>query len=303
MAKSKSSENSLDLFGNMSKLNSKPADNVKNEGLTSSKQAQKFHVTFLNDDDIFTEFDLKEGETITYPAEKPEKAADSMFNYYFKGWDKSLTTITEDTVIRAEYEKEALSFSVSFQVDDVILQTENVTYGNLALAPAVPIEKEDDDNYHYTFTGWEPSLSIPITAATTFVATFSKTELPKEAEVTPAEAPVTLSENTNDSAFVPTETVEAAPSKETDESTVTSSIPEDTDKNTKPAKAKVGRPATKKGIAKKVNVLFTEDTMDVINIAKVFFDGNMTKYLETLIMEDYKKNKELYDTLARTKRV
>lgn len=303
MAKSKSSENSLDLFGNMSKLNSKPADNVKNEGLTSSKQAQKFHVTFLNDDDIFTEFDLKEGETITYPAEKPEKAADSMFNYYFKGWDKSLTTITEDTVIRAEYEKEALSFSVSFQVDDVILQTENVTYGNLALAPAIPIEKEDDDNYHYTFTGWEPSLSIPITAATTFVATFSKTELPKEADVSPAESPVTLSENTNDSALVPTETVEAAPSKETDESTVTSSIPEDTDKNTKPAKAKVGRPATKKGIAKKVNVLFTEDTMDVINIAKVFFDGNMTKYLETLIMEDYKKNKELYDTLARTKRV
>ena len=321
MAKSKSSENSLALFGNMSKLNNKPADKVKNEGLTSSKTPQKFHVTFLNDSDVFTEFDIEEGENIAYPTEKPEKAADSMFNYHFKGWDKSLTTIKEDTVIRAEYEKEALSFQVSFQVDDVTLQTESVTYGNLALAPAIPIEKEDDDTYRYTFTGWEPSLSIPITAPTTFTATFSKTELPKEPEVIVAEAPMNapeqVVENSLESAkaepveAVPAETAPttevptvepAAPVKETDETTV-AATQEETDKNTKPAKAKVGRPATKKGIAKKVNVLFTEDTMEIINTAKVFFDGNMTKYLETLIMEDYKKNKELYDTLARTKRV
>lgn len=316
MAKSKSSENSLALFGNMSKLNNKPADKVKNEGLASSKTPQKFHVTFLNDSDVFTEFDIEEGENIAYPTEKPEKAADSMFNYHFKGWDKSLTTIKEDTVIHAEYEKEALSFQVSFQVDDVTLQTESVTYGKLALAPAVPIEKEDDDTYHYTFTGWEPSLSIPITTPTTFVATFSKTELPKEPEVIVTEAQMNAPEQVVENSLEPAkaETVETAqaaevpavepatPVKGTDEITVTTAQ-EETDKNTKPTKAKVGRPATKKGIAKKVNVLFTEDTMEIINTAKVFFDGNMTKYLETLIMEDYKKNKELYDTLARTKRV
>ncbi len=280
MAKSKSSANSLDIFGNMQKLNGKTSPEVKNEGLASPEPLPKYHVTFLNESSIFQEYDVEEGEKITYPNELPVKSPDSMFQYHFKGWDKTPETITEDTVLHAEYEKEALTFTVNFKLGDSIIQTEQVTYGELAAAPAQPIEKADDDLYRYTFAGWEPALSTPITAPTTFEAVFSRSELP---------APIAVEEP-------------VVPEKETVKMTVPAA-PKETDEMTAPVKHKVGRPATKKGIAKKVNVLFTEDTMDIINIAKVFFDGNMTKYLETLIMEDYKKNQELYDTLAKTKRV
>lgn len=297
MAKSKSSANSLDIFGNMQKLNGKSSSEVKNEGLTSPEPVPKFHITFLNDTDIFAEYEVEEGETIPYPETSPQKAADSMFQYHFSKWDKILTTATEDTVIHAEYEKEALTFTVQFQVEDTIIHTEEIAYGNLASAPTQPIEKEDDAHYHYTFAGWEPAITTPITKSTLFTASFSKSELPKEvpmAEEKPMETEIPMAEE------IPAQS--NVIEKETDD--ITSSVaPKETDIPTAPVKAKVGRPATKKGIAKKVNVLFTEDTMEIINTAKVFFDGNMTKYLETLIMEDYKKNKELYDTLAKTKRI
>lgn len=311
MAKSKSSANSLDIFGNMQKLNGKTSSEVKNEGLTSSKQVQKFHVTFLNDTEVFKEFDVNEGEEISYPETTPSKASDSMFHYHFKGWDKEISTVMEDTVIHAEYEKEALTFEVKFQLDENIIHTENITYGNLALAPTQPIEKADDEQYHYTFSGWEPALSIPITSPTTFIATFVKSELPKPEPVIEKVPETTPEINTSEVAasqepetvsYTSTGTEEDILAKETDIFT-SSDDSKETVNITAPVKAKVGRPATKKGIAKKVNVLFTEDTMEIINTAKVFFDGNMTKYLETLIMEDYKKNKDLYDTLAKTKRI
>lgn len=328
MAKNKNSESSLDIFGNMQKLNGKSSVETKNEGLNSKKTLQTFHVTFLNDTEVFKEFDVTEEEPLTYPEDIPSKASDTMFQYHFKGWDKTPSTVTEDTIIHAEYEKEALTFEVKFLLDGSVIYAENVTYGNLPTAPSYPIEKEDDETYHYTFLGWEPSLSIPITAPAVFTATFQKTELPKPEPV--IENPVinnsintvedveenvetiepsnepnenvanpVLTETTNNYHI---EEVEPAAVKETDNYTA-QAMPKETVNPTAPVKAKVGRPATKKGIAKKVNVLFTEDTMEIINIAKVFFDGNMTKYLETLIMEDYKKNKDLYDTLAKTKRV
>ncbi|MGN0350334.1 MAG: hypothetical protein ACI4ES_01690 [Roseburia sp.] len=297
MAKSKSSANSLDIFGNMQKLNGKTSSGVKNEGLTSPEPVQKFHITFLNDTDIFAEYEVEEGENIPYPEASPEKAADSMFRYHFSGWDKTLTKATENAIIHAQYEKEALTFTVQFQVEDKIIHTEEIVYGSLASAPTQPVEKEDDDQYHYTFVGWEPAITTPITKATLFTASFSKSELPKEVPVK-EELFVKEEPSIEKEASSPNNVLE----KEADNIT-SSTISKETDIPTAPVKAKVGRPATKKGIAKKVNVLFTEDTMEIINTAKVFFDGNMTKYLETLIMEDYKKNKELYDTLAKTKRI
>lgn len=319
MAKSKSSANSLDIFGNMQKLNGKTSSEVKDEGLTSPEPVPKYHITFLNESDVFAEYEVEEGEAITYPETLPTKAADSMFRYHFKRWNKDISTAKEDTIIQAEYEKEALTFPVIFQVEDTVIKTEEITYGALATAPTQLIEKADDEQFHYVFSGWEPAITTPVTGPTTFIASFSKTELPKEVPLE-NEVPLVNQNNgnhedsigttvqakipvLNDSSEKVTYSAENKISELKTDNITSSKFEKETDNSTVPMKAKVGRPATKKGIAKKVNVLFTEDTMEIINTAKVFFDGNMTKYLETLIMEDYKKNKELYDTLAKTKRV
>ncbi len=380
MAKSKS-VNSLDMFGNMAKLNTKPSHTKKDEGLTSNVVKKTYHVSFYNGEDIFFETELEEGNMIEAPHDKPQKASDEQFDYTFSGWDHELGQVKEDIVFHAEYQKTAHSYLVQFRIDGQIVETQNVLYGATPSAPQISTDKPDDEQYHYHFVKWEPELTTAITQNTDIQAIFSKEliqhavtfldgagnelhkiyvihgqaahipdEQPQKAsddsydyhfngweneakllsvtdditvkpifEKTEKEtvkftepesvSPVTTSVPTEEvistvpftqpqvNATVPVENVTAQEIMTPPAETVTETVP------VTPKRGKVGRPATKKGIAKKVNVLFTEDTMEVINTAKVFFDGNMTKYLETLIMEDYKKNKDLYDTLAKTKRI
>ena len=380
MAKSKS-VNSLDMFGNMAKLNTKPSHTKKDEGLTSNVVKKTYHVSFYNGDDIFFETELEEGNMIEAPHDKPQKASDEQFDYTFSGWDHELGQVKEDIVFHAEYQKTAHSYLVQFRIDGQIVETQNVLYGATPSAPQIPTDKPDDEQYHYHFVKWEPELTTAITQNTDIQAIFSKeliqhavtfldeagNELHKiyvihgQAAHIPDEQPQKASDDSYDYHFngweneakllSVTDDITVKPIFEKTEketvkftepesvSPVTTSVPTEEVISTvsftqpqvnatvpmqnvtaqeimtppaetvtetvsvTPKRGKVGRPATKKGIAKKVNVLFTEDTMEVINTAKVFFDGNMTKYLETLIMEDYKKNKDLYDTLAKTKRI
>lgn len=380
MAKSKS-VNSLDMFGNMAKLNTKPSHTKKDEGLTSNVVKKTYHVSFYNGEDIFFETELEEGNMIEAPHDKPQKASDEQFDYTFSGWDHELGQVKEDIVFHAEYQKTPHSYLVQFRIDGQIVETQNVLYGATPSAPQISTDKPDDEQYHYHFVKWEPELTTAITQNTDIQAIFSKeliqhavtfldedgNELHKiyvihgQAAHIPDEQPQKASDDSYDYQFngweneakllsvtdditvkpifekteketvkftepesvspvitsvpteevistvpftqpqvnatVPVENVTAQEIMTPPAETVTETVP------VTPKRGKVGRPATKKGIAKKVNVLFTEDTMEVINTAKVFFDGNMTKYLETLIMEDYKKNKDLYDTLAKTKRI
>ncbi|MCI5919766.1 MAG: hypothetical protein MRZ75_10635 [Roseburia sp.] len=376
MAKSKS-VNSLDMFGNMAKLNTKPSRTKKDEGLTSNVVKKTYHVSFYNGEDVFFETELEEGNMIEAPHDKPQKASDEQFDYTFSGWDHELGQVKEDIVFHAEYQKTAHSYLVQFRIDGQIVETQNVLYGATPSAPQVSTNKPDDEQYHYHFVKWEPELTTAITQNTDIQAIYSKeliqhtvtfldeagNELHKifvvhgQAAHIPDEQPQKASDDSYDYQFngweneakllsvtdditvkpifekveketvkftepetvtpvpteevistvsftqpqvnatVPMENVTAQEIMTPPAETVTETV------SVTPKRGKVGRPATKKGIAKKVNVLFTEDTMEVINTAKVFFDGNMTKYLETLIMEDYKKNKDLYDTLAKTKRI
>lgn len=380
MAKSKS-VNSLDMFGNMAKLNTKPSHTKKDEGLTSNVVKKTYHVSFYNGEDIFFETELEEGNMIEAPHDKPQKASDEQFDYTFSGWDHELGQVKEDIVFHAEYQKTAHSYLVQFRIDGQIVETQNVLYGATPSAPQISTDKPDDEQYHYHFVKWEPELTTAITQNTDIQAIFSKeliqhavtfldeagNELHKiyvihgQAAHIPDEQPQKASDDSYDYHFngweneakllSVTDDITVKPIFEKTEketvkftepesvSPVTTSVPTEEVISTvsftqpqvnatvpmqnvtaqeimtppaetvtetvsvTPKRGKVGRPATKKGIAKKVNVLFTEDTMEVINTAKVFFDGNMTKYLETLIMEDYKKNKDLYDTLAKTKRI
>ncbi|WP_075681373.1 hypothetical protein [Roseburia sp. 831b] len=376
MAKSKS-VNSLDMFGNMAKLNTKPSRTKKDEGLTSNVVKKTYHVSFYNGEDVFFETELEEGNMIEAPHDKPQKASDEQFDYTFSGWDHELGQVKEDIVFHAEYQKTAHSYLVQFRIDGQIVETQNVLYGATPSAPQISTNKPDDEQYHYHFVKWEPELTTAITQNTDIQAIYSKeliqhtvtfldeagNELHKifvvhgQAAHIPDEQPQKASDDSYDYQFngweneakllsvtdditvkpifekveketvkftepetvtpvpteevistvsftqpqvnatVPMENVTAQEIMTPPAETVTETV------SVTPKRGKVGRPATKKGIAKKVNVLFTEDTMEVINTAKVFFDGNMTKYLETLIMEDYKKNKDLYDTLAKTKRI
>ena len=277
------------------------------------KTAHSYLVQFRIDGQIVETQNVLYGATPSAPQISTDKPDDEQYHYHFVKWEPELTTaITQNTDIQAIFSKELIQHAVTF-LDEAgnELHKIYVIHGQAAHSPDEPPQKASVDSYDYLFNGWENEAKLlSVTDDITVKPIFEKTEKETVKFTEPESvSPVTTSVPTEEvistvsftqpqvNATVPMENVTAQESMTPPAETVTETV------SVTPKRGKVGRPATKKGIAKKVNVLFTEDTMEVINTAKVFFDGNMTKYLETLIMEDYKKNKDLYDTLAKTKRI
>lgn len=62
-------------------------------------------------------------------------------------------------------------------------------------------------------------------------------------------------------------------------------------------KKRVGRPRTA-GDVKKIVVAIPVDVLEKVNVAKICYEGNMTKYINTLIERDLEENKEKYEQIA-----
>lgn len=77
---------------------------------------------------------------------------------------------------------------------------------------------------------------------------------------------------------------------------------EDTNIRVKP-KRKQGRPKTKTEPEKVLNIAVPESISDQLDIAKVCYDNNMTKYINYLIAKDLEENmteyKKAYDLLNK----
>lgn len=91
-----------------------------------------------------------------------DKPSDEQYDYYFAGWDKPLSNVTEDLEVRPVYESRVRTFTVTFNVDGVTIKTESVEYGKAATAPsqqaiqaALPVVKGSI----YSFAGWDKDFS------------------------------------------------------------------------------------------------------------------------------------------------
>ena len=85
------------------------------------------------------------------------RPADEKFGYIFKGWDKDLTSVVEDTDVRPVYDEIARTYNVTFMVNNVAVKVVSVPYGGAVEAP----DAEDISAYlphvngkKVTFTGW-----------------------------------------------------------------------------------------------------------------------------------------------------
>ena len=99
-----------DQTSSSKEVNSSEQTNVSSEAPSTSLEPDVtyYHVRFVNyDESLLYEVDVKEGEQATYSGETPTKPEDDEFTYEFKGWDKDLTSITEDVTTMAEYNYKA----------------------------------------------------------------------------------------------------------------------------------------------------------------------------------------------------
>ena len=121
-------------------------------------------------------------EAGTVPTFKGEtaKAADEQYTYTFKGWDKEPAAVTADVTYVAQYEKTAIVkpvYYTVFWVVDGLVTMETYEEGTV---PSFKGEtaKAADENYTYTFKGWDKELTA-VTADATYVAQYEKTAIGK----------------------------------------------------------------------------------------------------------------------------
>ncbi len=103
-------------------------------------------------------------------------ATDSI--YTLVGWSPELQIVTEDATYEALYTAEARKYTITWLDENgTVLDEQDVDYGQLPeYAGDVPT-KEEDEQFTYTFSGWDPEVAA-VTGEATYTATF--TAVPKQ---------------------------------------------------------------------------------------------------------------------------
>jgi hypothetical protein len=120
-------------------------------------QYYKTHtVVFKNwDDSIISTKTYRENEEITIPS-NPTRSADDECSYLFNGWDRTVETIcTKNAEYTAQYAK---VFTVIFKNwNGAVISYQTYREGEVVVIPANP-NRPADENYSYTFTGWDKNF-------------------------------------------------------------------------------------------------------------------------------------------------
>ena len=135
-----------------------------------------YTVIFKNEDGtVLSTNTYHYGDEITAP-ETPTKAADNTYTYTFKAWDKTVVDCAGDAIYLATYDSAYIDYTVIFKNEDgTVLSTNTYHYGDEVTAPETPT-KEADDEYTYTFKGWDATV-VACAGNATYTATYTATAI------------------------------------------------------------------------------------------------------------------------------
>lgn len=129
-------------------------------------------VTFKNGDTVLSSYKVQNGDLAEYLGETPVKEPQGKIGYVWTGWDVDLSTpIYEDVTINATFKEETRTVKAIFKVDDQVINTKDIIYGETPTFDKETPTKESTEGHHYQFIGWSPALNN-IVEDTTYTAKF-----------------------------------------------------------------------------------------------------------------------------------
>ena len=107
------------------------------------------------------------GEWPNYYNSDPWREADAQYTYTFTGWSPELSMVTGTTYYYAQYETTLNQYEINFyDWDGTLLQSNMLNYGEMPEYLGATPTKPEDEQYIYTFLGWEPEITLVIDNAT-----------------------------------------------------------------------------------------------------------------------------------------
>ena len=135
-----------------------------------------YKITFKNYDGTILQDDktFGYGTTPDYLGEAPQKPRTPKYSYTFAGWTPAIDTVTGEAEYTAKFTEAVNKYHVIFKdYDGTVLQDTEVEYGSMPRYNGKTPVREHDDNYLYTFAGWQEEFK-PIVGETVFNAKYSK---------------------------------------------------------------------------------------------------------------------------------
>ena len=116
------------------------------------------------------------GDTVT-PPEDPTKESDEQYDYAFIGWTPAITEVTGEVTYAPEFSQTLREYTVTWAYEDgTVIDTETYEYGSTPEYSGETPTKEPDDQYSYTFIGWDPEIS-EVDGDKTYIAMFEATQI------------------------------------------------------------------------------------------------------------------------------
>ena len=130
-------------------------------------------VTVEDGDEVLKTQIVKSGETPAPPAVADKDFAPS-HTMVFKGWDKEVVGITEDTVYTAVFEKRMMRYEITFVYGSEGEKSEKATldYGAAPVAPTVN-DEVFAPSHTMVFTGWDREITA-VSADAVYTAQYEK---------------------------------------------------------------------------------------------------------------------------------
>jgi len=126
--------------------------------LTSDNVKVKFY-NDANNDTLLWETEIPSGTEVKYEGPLPKKESDDEYSYTFSSWDKTLNNVAADTSFYALYLKKPREYEVTFKnYNRAVLYRDYVSYNGTAVYCGAAPTRPSDENYTYTFSGWDKSL-------------------------------------------------------------------------------------------------------------------------------------------------
>lgn len=144
--------------------------------ITAYFEKDKCNISFVNYDGTPLQSSAVEiGDMPEYTGETPTKPADEQYTYTFSGWLPTVVAVTGAATYVAQYISTLNKYAISFvNYDGTPLQSSEVEYGIVPKYTGTTPTKPADEQYTYTFSGWNAEIEA-VTGETTYIATFSAT--------------------------------------------------------------------------------------------------------------------------------
>lgn len=141
---------------------------------TYTQAPREYNIKFTNDNDTeLQSSSVAYGETPIYNGETPTKEATAQYTYEFLAWSPAIVPVSADAVYKATYSNTVNEYTIRFVNEDgTELQSSSVVYGETPVYNGETPTKPDDDQYTYTFAGWNPEIA-EVTGDATYTAVYS----------------------------------------------------------------------------------------------------------------------------------